>query len=341
MSESTFDFHGWVGFSLQTDDPRAEAFYQAEYGPAQGALIDSAPRVSLTWNSRAEHGNGHRASHKVLARWSYRLEENEREFRIRAAGNRWALPMVHHMLVHPALRLMASRSGTLLLHASAVARGDRSLILTGAGGVGKTTTSSLVLQNGSQEWRPHADDYVFVRDGRTYAYPTRSHLYRDLLRWIPEARARLTWRQRLGLQVYGRMRSWTRDGIKWPVRVPPATLWPGRPVVSEARLAAVVLLGRCDDTEPRLRRVENPESVVAELIAMNFGEAKTFLRLAERASLWAADGRTSWTERERDLLRHGLQAAAVYRLDLPRGIAPSTALGERLFGLLAPLVEAS
>lgn len=339
MSELTFDFHGLAGFSLQTEDARAVDFYQGEFGPVRGPLPASAPQVSLTWNSREGRAGGFRASHKVLSRWSYRLDWQPRHFRIMAAGNRLALPMVHHMLVHHALRLMASQDGTLMLHASGVVRAGRSLLLTGGGGMGKTTTSSLLLRWGSGEWRPHADDYAFLRDGTTYAYPTRSHLYRDLLRWVPDIAAQLSWRQRMELQLLGRLRRWTRDGVKWPVRVPAETLWPGREPADSARLAAVVVLSREAVDEPRLSTVGRPEEVVPELIEMNFGEARHFLRLVDRASGSASSWQEAWVERERELLLQALQTTAVRRLAIPRARTPSPALGERLVELLETLVE--
>jgi hypothetical protein len=182
-SELEFNFHDKVGLHIVTEDPRAIDFFTFEYGHHSGRVGDHLPGVCLHW--QASNFPGKRLSgavphtHKIFARWTYALSLDQDKITIHAVGNRFALPMVHHMLVHPSIRLLCSRRGTLLLHGSAVARNGGSVIFTGQGGTGKTTTSAILLSDDDAGWQMHADDYVFIKPGEgTYAYLTRAHLYK-------------------------------------------------------------------------------------------------------------------------------------------------------------------
>jgi hypothetical protein len=261
---------------------------------------------------------------------------------IRAHGNRLALPMVHHMMVHPALRYLSSERGLLLLHASAVSTGDLSLVLTGSGGAGKTTTSSLLLAHGQREWAPHADDYAFLAPGsQTLAYGSRCHLYRDLLRWLPSLGTRLTAWERIRLSAFGRLREISGERIKWPVRVPPERLWPGRNVRTRAALGAVVLLNRVDHEGLQVCRTEAGAETVEALLAMNFSEARHFIELVENAPTPPENARwlSSWRSRERSLLEARLAESRVHRLDLPRRAAPNPQLGRLVVRALERIVD--
>ncbi len=331
MAESRvrrYAFHGVVALEVESDDPRALAYFDAEYGWAAGRP-EAPVAVRLRWGGGVPEGVA--VSHKALARWRYRLEAREDRLEIMASGNRFALPMVHHMLVHPGLRLHASRRGVLLLHAAAVVHAGRSLLLTGPGGTGKTTTSSLLLAAGP-DWLPHADDYVFLAPGpRTLAYLTRSHLYHDLLAWVPELRARLRPGERLRVEFFGRIRKWSGRRIQWAVRLPPERLWPGRPPVLEAPLGALVVLARAAIGAPTLGPVEAVEPVLENLLDMNFYEARHFRRLVLRATgkeglpPWWRD----WQDRERELLRARLLEARLLQLTLPVETLPDHAPAAR------------
>lgn len=334
MKARSFDFHGMLGLDLKTSDPRALAFFESEYDFAGRTLADEVPRVYLAWQasrfpSRSDPGMRLHV-HKALAVWRYRVELAERQVSIQAVGNRLAIPMVHHMLVHPGLRFLASHRGNLLLHGAAVAWGGSSLILTGPGGVGKTTVSTLLMAAGGPAWSLHADDYVLMGDGpRTYGYLTRSHLYRSLLRWLPGLANRLTLAERLHLEVFGRVREWSGDRLKWPLRMSAARLWPGRTLVDPARLAGIVILRKGQESLPRLTRLPEEEVPVPDLVDMNFGEARHFVRLVEAdpsnrpPSGWLE----SWRRREAEALEARRHDTPFYRLDLPKGRSDPTVGG--------------
>jgi hypothetical protein len=231
-------------------------------------------------------------------------------------GNRIAVSMVHHMLVHPSLRWLAAGGGTLLLHAGAVAKNGKSLIFTGKGGAGKTTTTSLILASGD-DWQLHADDYVFLGGGQSKAYVTRSHLYRDLLKWVPELGARLTSWERIRLEVLGAIRKYSGERLKWAVRLGPDRLWPGKTIANTATPAAILLLERANVPAPQLLPIEDPSATADDLLEMNFGEARHFLSLLAKAGTLDETWLAAWKATERALLVKILAETPAYRLVLP------------------------
>ncbi|MGA9532680.1 MAG: hypothetical protein WBR18_08205, partial [Anaerolineales bacterium] len=226
MIELDFRLDGGLGLQIATSDVRAADFFRAEYGWASADRAQGGgPSVSLDWRRNLlpelDRAAGHYHQHKLLARWRYQIDLSGDRVQLSACGNQLALPMVHHMMVHPSLRWLASRRERILLHGSALVHNERSVIFTGPGGTGKTTTSSILLAGGSPEWQLHSDDYTFVTvDGQTEAYLTRAHLYRDLLGWVPGVAQRLSSTQRLQLEFFGRLRRWSGQRLKWPVRFP-------------------------------------------------------------------------------------------------------------------------
>lgn len=337
-----------MGYSLCSDDPEAREFFRAEYRHHLAQSMDgSIPHVRLTWKrgmSRTAQAPHRFHVHKVLARWSYRIEFDRDSVRIGAVGNRYAVPMVHHMMVHPSLRWLVSRHDALMLHGAAVVKNGRSLILTGKGGAGKTTTSSILLAEGGSDWQLHADDYVFVGSGpNTSSYMTRSHLYKDLMRWLPELRKKLSWYERMRLFFYGNLREWTREGIKWPVRLPSERLWPEHELADTADLRSVLLLRRADIASPRLRDVDSMDAVVEDLVDMNFFEARHFIRLVNTspAGAPAVDWVDTWKDRERALLKRYLLQTKVQWLELPSVGGLDHRLSQQLLELLQGEVDGS
>ena len=321
-SDQTFDFHGRVGLRIQTENSFAADYFGAEYGPASGPISAKLPEVVLRWTASGlprRPGASYRLKiHKGLARWYYRIHFGTETIRIEATGNKMAVPMVHHMLVHGCLRYLCSWHDTLLIHAAAVAHGGRSLILAGSGGVGKTTVSSLMLDQGGPNWELHADDYVFLTSkGHTYSYPSRAHLYLNLLREVPGAASPLGTRQRAHLTLFGLVRQISGERIKWPLRVEPSLLWPHRSTAEHAMMQALLLLDRHEESEIRLERIEDLERLVDQLIEVNFKEARHTVELFAGFDP-PLDYLEQWEARERETLRRALQNAPAYRLMLPR-----------------------
>ncbi|OIO90605.1 MAG: hypothetical protein COW33_03120 [Anaerolineae bacterium CG17_big_fil_post_rev_8_21_14_2_50_57_27] len=223
------------------------------------------------------------------------------------------------MMVHPSLRYLASQHGFLLLHAGAVARKGKSLIFSGRGGAGKTTVTSLVLAYGNR-WSLHADDYVFLKPGPfSFAYQTRSHLYRNLLLWVPEVKSRLTPWELTRVEFFGFVRKWSGERFKWPVRLSAERLWPGSTIQDFAVPVSVLLLRKGNQSSAELEQEKDIEQVAAELIEMNFNEARHFISLLDKTNAipdfsgWLAD----WKLAERRLLLEILRRTPVYTLKLP------------------------
>lgn len=321
-SERTFDFHGLVGLRVQTDASFAADYFHAEYQPAAGSISSELPVVMLRWTEsrlpRRPDANYRLKIHKGLARWYYRIRFEDETILIEAVGNRVAVPMVHHMLVHGCLRYLCSGRNALLLHAAALAHGSRSLVFAGSGGVGKTTVSSIVLDQGGADWEWHADDYVFLASpGDTYSYPSRAHLYADLLKQVPAVSSQLKVGQRAHLAVFGRVRQISSERIKWPLRVEPRLLWPKHKAAQRARMNALLLLERSEAREVKLEPILDSERLVDELMQVNFKEAQHTIELLDGFET-PMDYLDEWKTHERTTLRRALQNAPAFRLMLPR-----------------------
>ncbi len=320
--EQSYNFHALVGLRVQTDSSFAADYFGAEYGLAAGAIPEELPIVVLHWTDSSlprRPGPDYRLKiHKGLARWYYRLRfEPERIF-IEATGNRMAVSMVHHMLVHGCLRYLCSAHDAMMLHAAALSQGGRSLLFAGSGGVGKTTVSSILLDQGGLGWELHADDYVFVgSSGDTYSYPSRSHLYADYLKAVPSASKKLSASQRVHLKVFGTVRRVSGDRIKWPLRVEPGLLWPERVSASHAQLQALLLLESGRAEEINLEPISDSAALVDQLLRVNFYEARHTIELIE--GYFSPSGYTEhWQSRERETLRRALENTPAYGLSMPQ-----------------------
>ena len=341
MAKITFNFHGLVGFELNTDDPSAQDFFLHEYAYSRGEISPSMKVVRLHWNRGQQSGDRGETmishTHKGLARWKYAISIDDEMIDIVASGNHFALPMVHHMMVHPSLRFLVSMNQTILLHGAAVATGTHSFVFSGPGGMGKTTLSSLMLAERGDVWNLHADDYVFLhRDGHSFAYLTRSHLYRDLLRWLPEMRSRLTLPEQLRIEILGHIRKLSRENIKWPVRLSQERLWPGHGISHEATLAGLCILSRGEGIEPELIRfTPGPEDITA-LLDMNFYEARHFITLMSKAF---GASRTdeiveAWRKREEQILCQLHEASSFFSLALPGLTQHTKGIGDTVTRIL-------
>lgn len=342
-----YNFHRLVGFQLETPDLYPLDFFQAEFSHHQVESVVPGPSVSLEWKHSPipvkPRGRYSFHMHKLLARWFYQIDLSEDKVTIAAQGNRIALPMVHHMLVHPSLRYLCSYHGSLLLHGAGVVKNNRSLVLTGPGGAGKTTSSSILLDTGGPDWGLHADDYVFLdHAGLSYGYLTRSHLYSDLLHWVEDLGTRLTRREKLQLSIFGNIRRFSGNSIKWPVRLTPQRMWPGRQYSPQARVAGVLILERGQGDQLEVNLLDPHQIPVESLLTMNFFEARHFIRLVKKhLPNLSDDWLTDWRARERTLLERMTRTLSFYRLTLPARPSDLKSIRSELVELVDPILEAA
>jgi len=340
-----YNFHRLVGFQLETQAEDALDFFESEFAYHRVDEQIAGPLVSLGWEHSAIPsklpGKSSFHMHKLLARWFYRIDLTDDKIQIIAQGNQIALPMVHHMLVHPSLRYLCGFHGSLLLHGAGVVKNGRSLILTGAGGAGKTTTSSILLDAGGPSWGLHADDYVFLdHAGLSYGYLTRSHLYSDLLNWVEGLDQRLTDQERFRLSVFGAIRRWSGNRIKWPVRLTPERMWPGREYSPQARVAGILILERGQGDKIELTELNPHQIPVESLLTMNYFEARHFIRLIKKnlpdlGEEWLLD----WRSRERTLLEQMTRTTPFFRLSLPMRPSDLHAIRSQLLEAVEPILE--
>lgn len=344
MQTLYFNFHEIAGVRIITEDNRAAEFFANEYRHHRcESLPASLPYVSLNFHKSSVWAKpGYtRHVHKLVARWDYALNIGPQIMEVDVYGNSLAVPMIHHMLVHPGLRYLASSRGHLLLHAAALTRDGRSLILSGKGGVGKTTTASLVLSAGGSAWGIQGDDYVFLgEDGRSRMYLTRAHLYRNLVEWIPAVGDKLTRGERQRLAIFGAIRQWSGERIKWPVRVDLDVLWEGRDFLPEAVPAAIILLEKEDIRSPKLSAVPMTEGFAERLLEINDFEARHFRTLLRKSRVVGDMERfmNGWREREKEVLNHFLAHTPAYLLTLPTSLTTSNRVGQDLITELSKLI---
>lgn len=319
-----FNFHGLVELEIDTQDKQTLHFFSEEYKPYQvDRLLGNTPRVFLRFQRKPfpSTTKGYSVSfHKLFANWAYHiniLDENLIE--IDVYGNLVSIAMVHHMLVHPSIRYLSSMAQVLMLHAGAVTYQQKSWLFTGYGGAGKTTTTSLLLKALGTGKFLHSDDYVFFDPTpKTYSYLTRSHLYWDLVRWLPALKEILTTQELVRLWVLGKIRKYSHEGVKWPVRIGFERMWTGYAHVREAIPAGVIWLERSTDGSVSLDPFDPTEDDLDNLIEMNFYEARHFLSLIQKNSsvqnyeYWLS----AWQARERELLKDCFTQTQSYRLKI-------------------------
>lgn len=181
-----------------------------------------------------------------------RVELGGRTVRAPSAGE-----LAHHahlVLVNAAAALA---DGRRVLHAGAVARDGRAVLIVGRSGWGKTTQTLALVQRG---WRLLSDDFAVVRaDGTVEPFVRRVNLTTaslDLLDLAPPPGSPI-------VAGFG-------GRVKWMVDV--EQLWPDR-LGGPARLAAVCLLASAASSTPpagpwRLEVDHLPAGFVADLAAI-------------------------------------------------------------------------
>lgn len=336
---STFNFHHFVQASVTCEGAFAEQFFLDEYRYHYVASTPAQlPTVNLKYilNKNIPLGYTH-YRHKMLAKLGFDIQLSPETIDLSIYGNNIAVPIAHHMLLHSSIRNLTANTGGLLLHAGSVAKNGKSIIFSGKGGAGKTTTTSLVLSS-NDGWQVHADDYVFLKNEQSLAYVTRSHLYKDLLSWVPEVGPRLTTWEKVRLEVLGQIRRHTQEGIKWPVRLSSSRLWPNVQICDSAKPAAILLLERQDVSAPSLNIEKDLEKAAEELIDMNFYEARHFIGLLEKAGKLSGAWLQEWKAKERANLLTSLAAIPVYHFVMPF-YNDKSRQGSALLGTLNDLVR--
>lgn len=319
LNKSIFNFHDIVAVETRCASAFQKSFFDDEYEYHQvEAKPADLPTVNFTytnlWNRTPEMVM---YQHKVFAKFGYTIALDDDQIRINTAGNNIGIPIAHHMLLHTSLRYLTAQKGSVLLHSGAVAKNGKSLLFSGKGGAGKTTMTSLILSS-NQGWNIHADDYVFLSEGKTRTYVTRAHLYRDLLRWVPQIKNKLTLKERIALTIFGFVRETSNEGIKWPVRMEFSRLWPNISIADTADPGGLILLTRDDVNTPSLVKNHDLDAVVDELVEMNFYEARHFIHLVKKAGVFSESWYRQWYDRERKNLGDFLSKVPLYTLVLPK-----------------------
>jgi hypothetical protein len=336
-----------VGLIVNTTSPEASKHFSGEYhhhrfptiDPNMGQVTYKFKKLKSPFEMPGEDYSLH--IHKILSYGWYKINITKHHIEINVIGNNLEISMSQHMLVHPSLRYLSAQTGTLMLHSGAVSKNGKSLIFTGKGGMGKTTTTSLLLST-DVSWKIHADDYIFLNPSPlSFGYFTNSHLYHDLLRWIPELNHRLMLNERRKLWFFGNLRKYSGGGIRLPVRVEPERLWPQNKIEEKAHPCAILVLDREEIDKPYIKNVSDYQSIIDKLVDMNFGEARHFLKLIKRNrsvadfDQWLED----WKVKEREILEQVTLKVPIYYLVLPKSTNNRLDLAENLSKVLSLLID--
>jgi len=326
MNKKLFiNFHDLIGLEISSHRERFLSYFASEYEHyLSKGLGKDIPRVGLRIESRDYPFNDAveftSQIHKVLARWKYHVKVQDGLINIRAGTNFIGLSMIHHMLVHPSVRYLSAKQRVLMLHAGAVCLKENSVLITGPGGTGKTTTTSLLLSQSGADYFIHADDYVFVDHLHSLSYMTRSHLYHDILNWVPEISSRLTMKEKVKLKIFGLLREWSSGGLKWPTRISANRLWPKKKLCNQGEIRGLVFLSKEESIEkPQLVQVQDMDRIRNAILNMNFSEAEHFINLLEKdhsvrdINEWLEE----WRSLEEHLLKRLLDDVPLFQLRLP------------------------
>ena len=318
LQTNVFNFHKIAQANLTCDGDFANQFFVDEYRyHLIPEILKDLPTVSLTYHLNKPIPGGYtQYRHKIFANLGFHCDISKNNVLLDIYGNNVAVPIAHHMLLHSSIRWLTANNNGLLLHAGSVAKNGKSVIFSGRGGAGKTTTTSLILSSGDG-WQIHADDYIFLRQEKSLAYVTRSHLYKDLLSWVPEVGPRLTTWEKVRLEVLGQIRYHTQEGIKWPVRLSSDRLWPDVEICDHADAAAILLLDRQDVSTPKIVLETNLDKAADELIEMNFYEARHYIELLKKAGIFTDTWLSEWKDLERAALMTTLSKVPVYHFVMP------------------------
>ena len=170
---------------------------------------------------------------------------------------------------------------------------------------------------------------------------TRSHMYSDLLKWVPQLSNNITKQEKLAVHLFSTIRKVSSDFFKWPTRISQERLWPNKDLSQRANIAAIILLDRDDIPEPYIRVNTQIQEYAEKLIDMNFSEAKYFIDLvgkiksSEFTEKWLAN----WRNIEYELLVERLKQIPHYYLVLPNKITDQLKIKNKITALLLELVS--
>lgn len=204
---------------------------------------------------------------------------------------------------------------TALLHAATVARGGRALLVSGQGGVGKTSSQLRLVEAG---WRYLADDLTpITADGEAHRSPQRMMVYAYNRGTDPLGRRVLAGRGPLDrLHWAFRARRLGPKAVRR--RIAAEDLWGSQAVVDRARIHVATFL-EVGDVEQVSTTACSPEEMAARNAEVIGQEFRTHLSLVHAASRGAVDP-SQVVSRQAALYRVAFETArGCFVVRVPRG----------------------
>jgi len=332
-----YRFHEVAGLRLTGGNPQANHFFKSEFAyhsVSDNFNLNNIPLIDMGFKIGLKRPTGYdHFVHKLVARWSYRMEVSPQHIDLSVVANRISLPLIQHFMLYPALRYISAHHGTLMLHAGAVARHGKSLIFIGKRDAGKTFITSLLLSLG-RGFELHADDQVFLQGtGSSLALQSRVHLKNRYLSSIQELSRQLTQSELIKLGIFESIHRITYGRINLPVRISPQRIWPDHATAKQATPAAIIFLNT-DDNSMGMFPIDNKMQMLDIVIERSLFDARRFINMTRKSDLEKGKLITEWLDMERELLRRVMSQTPLYALNLPDGKVP-----DALVNTIIPLLE--
>ena len=256
-----------------------------------------------------------------VAFWKTALDGlDQRETRVRFAGNRWSMVIVVKLFLEPLIRLKVTLSGKAMVHSSCLTDGTRGFVLAASPSTGKTTT----LLNWLSAGHPFvSDEYTILDDDGAWGYvtPFRFHAHNltmnPILANIPDSAKRQIRLRTALLKVSG-----GDADVTYNIGVREAL--PQVAISDRAPWTSLMVITRADAPAPRVR-TDRRDEVIRKLQVINHFELRQF---AQYMNAWTYVHPPSVIARyfdiERENLARVLASRPCYEVNVPTNYTRQT-----------------
>ncbi len=260
------------------------------------------------------------------------------------ADQRWLA--THPLFTIPLLEML-KRRGKYGIHAAAVARNDRSIILPGSSGAGKSTLTIALIRSGFDFL---GDDITLVEDAeglKTLAFPEKADLTEETLPLFAELRSVDREGRPAGWPKYQlRMSDFYQSNVAWRT-TPAAIVFPRVVQQHESlllplekkeaflHLSASVLLTERDSTREHIKVLSELANSLPVFRLLSGRDLDQSISLLGKTALMIASPETTLVlegsrvrpdmhsvERMREQIARGLDWSEVLRIAIPHGVLP-------------------
>ena len=204
-----------LSITLRTDGVAASGGAR----PADIRVVHETPAVSIAYSDSVDELWVDYAGHATA--WC-RPAAGEARISIDRSVDSWPWIASRPLLTVTLLELL-KRRGLFGVHAAAVARSGRAVLLSGSSGSGKSTVSLALLLAG---WSFLGDDIVFLQGAEVLAFPDEIDASEATIGFFPELGAAADWPMLTGYPKHQISAGRVRPGATVPAATPSVLLLP-------------------------------------------------------------------------------------------------------------------